>query len=739
MLKGLLSWVGIIILFSFSFVWSQTWREVLAPTYPGGTVFYDGVMVSKNVGYIVGSGGIILKTVDGGLSWSVLNSRVTRTLYSVYFIDERRGFVGGTSRTLLRTTNGGDSWDSTSVTAIPDAAGVIYGIYFADTSNGWLVASTSARGWILRTTDGGRTWRVDTTISKQLYAMDFVRPGRGIVVGRDAGTIWYTKDGVTWRNAPAPDLSLFPYTRTDIRSVFMIDTNVAYAVGWGTFAAGLQPSIILRTTNGGETWTQVVQAEQNRTYDNLYYVWFKDSLNGIAVGGGVKGGVVVRTNDGGRTWVPLSSGIGATLYFVVGTGDTIIVGGSGGLVARSTDFGSSIRLVSRIPSATIYSVQAVNRRNIYASGYDGIFLRTVDGGSTWEASYVSVGTSAPNVNSIYFLNENVGYAACSYRLLAKTVDGGRTWRSLISDTLATTAHLYDVYFIDENRGFAVGQLATNNDVVYMTTDGGRTWTVRSNIKGNAWRAVRFSTPQRGVIVGTRLKALYTVNGGVTWDSSAFRGVPASLASQDLRSVVFLNDTVAVAVGNKIILRTTDGGASWSYVDSTTTLLYSVSFANDRIGYAVGSGMILRTADGGITWNNIFDASVIRTTSVYSVGADSLGHPWVGAIYSFIYTTASPVSVRSDESRLLRYELSQNYPNPFNPSTTIEFSIPEREYVSIRVFNLLGQEVATVIDNKLFEAGTHRVNFEPVGLPSGVYFYQMKAGKYVQVRKMIYIK
>lgn len=721
-----------------SVVVAQPWREVLAPTYPGGTIFYSGFMASKNVGYIVGNNGIILKTTNGGMTWAKLNSGVTRTLYSVFFLNEQLGFAGGSSRTLLKTTNGGITWDSISVSIIPETGAAIYGIYFADSLKGWMIASTSSSGWILSTNDGGTSWKIDTVINKQLYAMHFAKPGKGIVVGKDAGTIWYTKDGIVWNNAPAPNLSQFPYTRTDIRSVFMINENLAIAVGWGSFAAGLQPSIILKTTNGGETWTLMVQSEENRTYDNLYSVWFKDSLNGIAVGGGIMGAIVIKTTDGGNTWVPLGVGIGATLYSGFGTGDTLIGAGSDGVIVRTPDFGNSGELITKIPGATIYSIQILNSGVIYAAGYDGIFLKSKNWGNSWGADFVSSRKATPNVNAIHFLNDDTGFAACSYRLLVRTKNGGESWEILLPDTLATTTHLYGVYFINWNKGFAVGQLATNKDVIYKTLDGGLTWAVRSNIASNAWRAVKFSTPNKGIIVGTKLKALYTVDGGETWNLATFKNVPASLASADLRDVAFLNESVAVAVGNKIILKTTDGGATWNYVDSTTTLLYSVSFANDRVGYAVGSGTILKTTDGGTTWTNIYDPNVIKQ-SIYSVSADTGGYPWIGCSYSYIYTTAPVVSVKDLNYVLPDYKLYQNYPNPFNPITTIKFSIPEKGDVTIKVFDLLGREVATIVSGQTFEAGEHYVNFRADGLPSGVYLYQLRVNGYSQTRKMIYIK
>jgi len=87
---------------------------------------------------------------------------------------------------------------------------------------------------------------------------------------------------------------------------------------------------------------------------------------------------------------------------------------------------------------------------------------------------------------------------------------------------------------------------------------------------------------------------------------------------------------------------------------------------------------------------------------------------------------------------IEFELSQNYPNPFNPSTTIKFSIPEGSQVSLRIYNSLGQEIKELV-NRFMEAGVHTVNFNAVGLNSGMYFYKLNAGEFNQVRKMTLIK
>ena len=85
-----------------------------------------------------------------------------------------------------------------------------------------------------------------------------------------------------------------------------------------------------------------------------------------------------------------------------------------------------------------------------------------------------------------------------------------------------------------------------------------------------------------------------------------------------------------------------------------------------------------------------------------------------------------------------FRLSQNYPNPFNPSTIIRFSIPEESFVTIKVFNTLGEEITTVINENII-AGNYEVEFDASKLPSGIYFYKLQAGSFVETKKMMLMK
>lgn len=86
----------------------------------------------------------------------------------------------------------------------------------------------------------------------------------------------------------------------------------------------------------------------------------------------------------------------------------------------------------------------------------------------------------------------------------------------------------------------------------------------------------------------------------------------------------------------------------------------------------------------------------------------------------------------------KYCLNQNYPNPFNPVTTIDFSIPANEFVSIEVFNALGERISELVNSKL-AAGNYSVDFNGENLPSGIYFYRISTGEFAQTNKMILVK
>jgi len=85
-----------------------------------------------------------------------------------------------------------------------------------------------------------------------------------------------------------------------------------------------------------------------------------------------------------------------------------------------------------------------------------------------------------------------------------------------------------------------------------------------------------------------------------------------------------------------------------------------------------------------------------------------------------------------------YSLSNNFPNPFNPSTSISYSVPEIDFVTLKVYDVLGSEIATLI-NEEKPVGSYEVKFDAAGLPSGIYFYKLQAGSFVETKKMVLLR
>ena len=106
--------------------------------------------------------------------------------------------------------------------------------------------------------------------------------------------------------------------------------------------------------------------------------------------------------------------------------------------------------------------------------------------------------------------------------------------------------------------------------------------------------------------------------------------------------------------------------------------------------------------------------------------------------SFSMTPESITQVNQNPGLIGSFELSQNYPNPFNPSTVINFKVPFKSRVTIKVFNILGSEVATIL-NEEKPAGSYNVTFNAGSLASGVYFYQLRAGNFIATKKLMILK
>jgi photosystem II stability/assembly factor-like uncharacterized protein len=234
--------------------------------------------------------------------WTRQSSGTMAWLHSVFFLDQERGWVVGSKGAFLATIDGGKTWQSKP----RPSADILLDIYFADALNGWLVCEKNVYDlttkddtitYLMNTSDGGATWnRVNIPnvgADTRLVRAVFSRGGRGWVFG-EGGALFATRDsGETWERLQIP-------TRHLLLGGAFVDEDRGWLVGAG--------ATILQTSDGGETWhrSKLTGAEGIRFTGTS----FVDNRLGWAVG---SGGHVFRTINGGRTWVAQSTGVAVDL------------------------------------------------------------------------------------------------------------------------------------------------------------------------------------------------------------------------------------------------------------------------------------------------------------------------------------------------------------------------------------------------------------------------------------------
>jgi len=147
--------------------------------------------------------------------------------------------------------------------------------------------------------------------------------------------------------------------------------------------------------------------------------------------------------------------------------------------------------------------------------------------------------------------------------------------------------------------------------------------------------------------------------------------------------------------------------------------------------------VYSSADDGKSWKLL--KAGLSDIAVYSLAIDKQGFIYAGAKNGFVYRSSNPTNLIDFlEKKPESYHLSQNYPNPFNPLTTIEYSVPQKENVKLTVYDMLGKQIAILI-NEVKNPGHYKINFDAQNLTSGIYFYKIEAGNFSDYKKMILIK
>lgn len=517
-------------------------------------------------------------------------------------------------------------------------------------------------------------------------------------------------------------------TVDEAKAIITDDSGCIYVTGYSFNTGSFDDFTTIKyTPTGQQVWTAIFNGAGN-SYDQASLIAM-DSSGNVFVSGYITGmgssndfATVKYNSDGIEQWAAFYNGPGNGIDYVT----SLVIDGGGNVYVTGQSYGGS---TSSYDYATIKYNSAgvrqwISRFNGTANGNDGATSVDVDtSGNVYVTGYsLESGAESLNYATVKYNSSGIEQWAAKYNGTGNGIDGANSVKADKSG---------NVYVTGYSRG--LGTLYDIATVKYDTA-GVQKWAVRYNgaVNGDDGANCMILDDSGNVYITG-----YSVTGSALNDYATIK-----YDSSGVRKWI--------AVYN--------GPANQS--DSATSIAIDDAGSICVTGYSTGVGTlgdcatIKYNSDGAQEWSARFDGGINGNDVAHGVTFDPSGDVYVAAkstgtnsSYDFVtlkYSKTSGIHVLNS-SIDNGYKLYENYPNPFNPSTKISFNIPKSSFVKLNVFDITGKEVGILVNEKL-EAGLYEVTFNPVGMPSKMYFYRLwvstasgKAADFVQTKKMIFIK
>jgi photosystem II stability/assembly factor-like uncharacterized protein len=678
---------------------------------PFGNGLSEIQFLNVSIGYACGSGGTVIKTFNGGKQWIQLETGTDNLIIDIFFLSEEIGwFITYNERTIYKTTNGGIEWNLISNLS-PNFA---TSIWFVNEMKGF----AGGDQYLLKTTDGGFNWYEITSIYEP-YALYFLDSNIGFVGG--INVLYKTIDGgLNWDTIFLPGYISF-FKPTEIKA---FDNSILMVVGNGYDYLGNDLNLYLKSFNGGDTWS---------SYNFSYYVsdiYFKTNTDGW-----VCSDKIYKTTTSGNNWEP-SNHSGYRFEFF--DNDSWAISGWN-LIIHSNDFWiTADQQINSVFSGFLWSGAAKDTNTIFACGSNKTIIGSVNGGKTWSKYFEA--TDQTYLNAVTFNNDDI-WAVGNDGVVLHSTNYGNIWE----EESINASGLRDIEFINDSLGYIVGTI-WGLACIYTTQDGGKSWELQQTFPEYfSIDRIEFAREDLGWMIAYSNGLLKSTDFGRTWnvivDSIYFFG-----------NIATSGDTAWFSY-NRNVLRTTNAGLTW---ESFNVFDYQginfgageIDFINSTIGYlATYDGRIFSSNDGGTTWT---EEDFPSAMPVFAIDFIDANRGWTfGESGTILKRDPNYVFIENELVHPIKvFFLSQNFPNPFNPTTTIRFTISELRFTTLKIYNVLGREVATLI-NEEKPAGNYEVEFSAIGgsasggnaynLSSGIYFYRLQAGEFAETKKMVLLK
>ena len=437
---------------------------------------------------------------------------------------------------------------------------------------------------------------------------------------------------------------------------------------------------VFRSTDSGINWVQT-------SLDNIEVNSIAINLSGTVFCGTVNG--AYRSIDNGDSWTQINSGLSNAFIRALGINSlghffaASVLNG----IFRSTDNGENWT----VKGLTDYWLEclAINSLgHIFVGATDGGVFRSTDNGDNW----TNLGLS--QVISLIINSSGHIFAGTYGAGALRSTDNGESWTSVNNGL--SNSFVYS-FTIDSSGNIFAG---TYWGGAFSSTDNGESWAqLSSALTDTSWVSALASKANGYVFAGTLASWPYQING---------------------------------------VYRSTDYGDTWTLTTLNGQQINTLLVDIDGKIFAATSEGVFYSTDNGATWTQF--NSGLGNIPIDLIALDNFEHIYAFTSTGLMYKATLPATdvERINNSNPSSFALVQNYPNPFNPSTKIKYSVPQTSQVQIKVFDVLGNEIETLISEEK-PTGTYELTWNAEGLPSGVYFYQLKAGDYIDTKKMILFK
>ena len=664
-------------------------------------------------------------------------------LTDICFVDTLNGYSCGYLGTILKTTNGGKNWDKMRT----NTDTLLSRLSFPNLQNGWAMGYYNSS--IYRTTDAGENWvPLDTITNSSMNDLEMVDDSIGYACGPDSKIFKTTNGGVTWTSSETP------FYISSLNSIDFVSDSIGYCVGKSLY--------LLKTTNGGESWKYLSMPISSSNF-NINFVHFKTEYFGYVAGYADNKGLILITTDGGNSWTGwVSENPIIKAYFenpsigwIVETNGNVLyttdgaknwtellqkcsnlfflnekyswaISNRNNILYSKTGWHNYVTQTKSASHEKLNDIAIGDSSNIFVCGNKEI-LGTKDGGKSWNVLLVD---SSAEFSAIKLKNNNEIWTVSGGNI-TYSLDDGKSWSEIKLDT-----YLDDIFFLNSSTGYAVGGNLTAGRI-FETTDGGNTWSSLDSLNGhsstNYINNIVFANDSIGWMTTTG--GIFKIEeGGNNWKN---------VKSGDYTALAAFNNSVWASYDNQIVF-SNNSGSTWNDVvvykfNNGYAPIMSIDFINENFGViSTADGRVFRTTDGGFNWD---EGKRISGSSINRIKYINENEGWaVGDNGSILYYGNLTTDIKNN---LLiatpnYFKLFQNYPNPFNPTTTISYELPKGSNVQIIIYNILGKKIKELVSSYQ-NPGKHSVIWNANDFASGIYFYTIRAGKYIDTKKLVLLK